>query len=1153
MSSNASDDGPQHHADSPNVLDVGFSSIANGRNAESSSMAESRSSGKRSTGSWRRSRQQEATEDPVTPDDKSKRHEEDGNSPSHLGTRSRRSGGFLLDSAFANVSPKASQDTRGSGKRKAQNGQLQVDKRRQGPSRVSGESSRRGSPLAREVAWVDGGSELRETPRATSMEPAQLVQMALNLSESRKRNISNTLQVPLSSSKRVISMPISTYGTIRTSSATRKRPSQVGDAVARDSSRSNTSQEIEVVSHVEPDNVMYTFSPATLARAEKARKYFELANEHRRLLEHLPPLVPDANAPGNFTYESRNLPGSPFPEIRRVTSGADERHALGRQYNPIQALRNRRVRLREKRPFPASLESWANPDDVAKWVDDVEKATQVPYYRATADEAQVPRYIGDDGEESIRLQHQSSSHRRTDTVGTVITRPENSWTIEPTELLADTYWTEKVDNKAYIENRHGYPIFGQPEPKKLSTPKISVEMHRGREEQSALGISEQDFEEPARPARRKRLLLPLTTRPDDHRKRHRRLISRSSSTSSESGTDDGRRSQDGDENIGPLEKHMQELIAKDEKGELSSPDVTSPTEHWDLKARPRPSIDQVRKEAFGREGRGSLEVPRDLHKRSRSADGRVNSVDGKTPSTEQEVEPTSTKSHRATSSIDLARTLTMESRRSLETERSQTFKFPSFSRNTERSNTDEVDFAAATASTLSPIMSGDQWRPRTSLEAQRPRDARRHKTNESINGSLHRLDTSSSTTGTFTSIREPGSTVGRLFKGGRDRIGTLVRGERFRNKDRLDTGTPLDQYRAASDVSDLEDAEGPNGYLVRRGTDSPANDSDVSPRGSLEKARSKQKYQLPAFTSSSRARRMVPGTPISADTNPFDTRKTTPNDTTKNSRLIPPRINIPTDNTPNDAPMATTIRFDTGRKSYGQLGIDTPTPNSISTSRSPGRRHWSIYDQVQPLPLSNKVTARDVARVRALLLCSGIKARELYRRGNLPISPPSPALLLAASTTSRSPPTPLLKDEALTIASMLSNHLSEALTNHESLLANFQTQTTRNLASTLDELRQTVSDRLAPAVHEAADAADAFTVELTTQQPQQTKRVDEAVDTLVRRRRRHFRLARQAGFKLLEWVVLSIMWGIWFTVVIINIIRKTFVGVGKGIRWLVVF
>ena len=99
------------------------------------------------------------------------------------------------------------------------------------------------------------------------------------------------------------------------------------------------------------DNVFHTFSPATLARAEKARKYFELAHEHRRLLEHLPPLKPDSSAPGNYMFETVSSPGSAFPEITRVPSGAKIKHALGREYNPIQSLRNRRIRIREKRPF----------------------------------------------------------------------------------------------------------------------------------------------------------------------------------------------------------------------------------------------------------------------------------------------------------------------------------------------------------------------------------------------------------------------------------------------------------------------------------------------------------------------------------------------------------------------------------------------------------------------------------------------------------------------------------------------------------------------------------------------------------------------------------------------------------------------------------
>lgn len=1136
------------------ALDVGFASISNGRNGESSSMAESRSSGKRSNRSWRRSG--ERKEFLESPPDREKRHDGEGSSTNSIGNRARRSGGFLLDSVFANGSPKGPQDSHG--KRKAQDGQLRVDKRRTTYSRRSGESSQRGSPLAREVAWVDGEGP-PQTPRAPSMDPAQLVQMALSLSESRKRNVSNTLQVPLPASKRVTSMPITNYGTTRASSGTRNRSSQFGDSGSRDSLRSTASQEIDIVSNPGLDNVMYTFSPATLARAEKARKYFELASEYRRVLEHLPPLTPDAKAPGNFNYESRNQAGSVLPEIRRVMSGADERHELGRPYNPIQSLRNRRIRIREKRPFPASVDSWADPTTVKEWVEDVERATDSLDYRATPDTAQIPRYVGDDDAETSRAQQGTSSHRRTDTVGSVITRPENSWTIEPTELLADAYWTEKNDNKAYIENRHGNPVFGPIEPRKMSTPKISVEMHRGRDEQFGTGIDEQDFGENGRPSRRRRLMLPLTNRADETRRKHRRLISRSSSTSSASTTDGVRRGREGDEVIGPLERHMQDLIAKEENGDLRSPERASPVDHWGSKPLPHNS-NGFHPEFSIRNSRASLDVPRDLHRRTRSADGRFNSIDQSALSTEER-HPTSVVSQvqKRSSTPDVKGRSPSGGRRSLDAQRSQsTDKFPSFSRvGTNDSNRfDEVDFAAATTSTLSPIMSGDQWRPRSSQDTQRPPGTVMHRTAESLTGSLHKLDTSS-TSGTFSSIREPGSAVGRLFKGGRDRIGTLVRGERFRNRDKLEPGALLD--RGASDVSDIEESDGNNGYVWKQVMDSPNDSSDVSPRASLDKSRTKQKYQLPSFTSSARDRRLRAGIPISPDINPFDTRRSPLSDTSKNPRLIPPRLNIPFDdqyNQPNAALPGTALRFETPRKSYGQLEIDQPPHSSNSYSRSPRQRHWSIYDQVLPLnqkSKTNQVTARDIARVRALLLCSGIKAREIHRRGNTPREPIPSALAAAAATTGSSAANVPLKDENIHAARLLSGYLDTSFTSFQSSLQTFQQQTSTSLHSLLGSLHDRASDQLTQHVHDASDEADAFIVELTTKQPQQTKRVDEAVDTMVRRRRRQFRLLRQVGFKVLEWVVLGIMWGIWAVVVGVNLLRRIVGAVFAVLKWLFTF
>ena len=89
-------------------------------------------------------------------------------------------------------------------------------------------------------------------------------------------------------------------------------------------------------------------SPATAARVEKAKIYFELAHEHRRLLSHLPPL---------------RRPGTPAP-----TTGPE---ALQKAYNPLQYVRNRKLRIWEKTPINSESEGWHDVQKVKAWVDAV--------------------------------------------------------------------------------------------------------------------------------------------------------------------------------------------------------------------------------------------------------------------------------------------------------------------------------------------------------------------------------------------------------------------------------------------------------------------------------------------------------------------------------------------------------------------------------------------------------------------------------------------------------------------------------------------------------------------------------------------------------------------------------------------------------------
>lgn len=1101
------------------AINVGFSSSGH-RHGESSSQAESRSSDRIS---GKRSRESPTPDEGhVTAQDKANQFEHGSSSTGSGGHRTRKSGGFLLDSVLANGSSRAGPDIHG--KRKAQDGQLRVDKRRVGASRLSANSSLRGSPLSREVS-VDGPTDGRDGPssRPSSMDATQLVQMALNLSESRKRHVSNTLRVPSGTERPVTPALMSNIGTVRASSSTRKRSGQYIDDVSRGSPSSDRTGDGSTDQPVSSpgsgmDNVFYTFSPATLARAEKARKYFELASEHRRLLQSLPPLKPDPSAP------------------------------LGRSYNPIQSLRNRRIRIREKRPFPAPPETWQDVEKVSSWIGDVESTAQYSDNDAADDNLQLPLFTGEDeaAKGEPRLQQSTTRHRRAETTASVITRPENSWTIEPTELLADAYWTEHGDNKAFIETRKGYPVFPARERHSVTTPRISVEKPRGKNDEFESNDVGEDFEEAGRPSRRRKLLLPLT---GTEGRKHRRLISRASSSSS--GSSKERRpsgmllTSGSDENIGPLERHMQELIAKYEKGELSSPEMSP--DHWNSKAKPMPAqrgrIDRSLRGSFSRpDGRGSLEVPRDIgHRRSKSADGRFRSVDHSISSAEDNMssEPASPQVSRNIPSMGMDLSLPSDNRRSSEGNRPRGPTLPSFrSHSKERHKIGQTDFAESTPNSLSPIPSAGSYRPQTPLYDPRPDDFRRHRTNDSWT-SLRRVDTG----GTIGSSKESGSTVSRFLRNRRDRI--------FKNRDKIDGGGDLSA--GVSDVSEADDSPKVDGQLKRKNT----NDSEGSTRGSLEGERPKPKSHhsnLPSFTSSRDRRIETPG--LLKD-DPIGGPLRRPE---KFDGLAPPIINLPQASTSDPELAADSADALSGsRKSYGQLHPlfgELPRRSLWTGAPTPGisqsKRHWSIYDKASA-EQNDKITTRDIARVRALLLSSGIKAREISRRADHARDPPPALLTKAAATAGQTLGVVQLKEEHLVAARMLADHLSSSLSGFEDTLSQFRSGPARHLGSQLEDLRQRASDHLSKLVHDTSDEADAFTIELNTKAPQQTKRVDDAVDKMLRRRRRQLRLLRIAGFKVLEWLVLGILWWIWFLVAMFNTVRKIVLAIWRFLHWLFVF
>ncbi|KAJ9627173.1 hypothetical protein H2203_003635 [Taxawa tesnikishii (nom. ined.)] len=197
------------------------------------------------------------------------------------------------------------------------------------------------------------------------------------------------------------------------------------------------------------------------------------------------------------------------------------------------------------------------------------------------------------------------------------------------------------------------------------------------------------------------------------------------------------------------------------------------------------------------------------------------------------------------------------------------------------------------------------------------------------------------------------------------------------------------------------------------------------------------------------------------------------------------------------------------------------------------------------------ITTRDIARVRALFMSSGVKARSLYLRAESPSPEPPAFLISAAAAAGKEVPSSLpRKCELICAGQLFSSAISARLTAYSDRIDHFRQTTTPALHTRLEELKTRVADELTPKIHVTADDADAFTAKLNSQQTLAVKQVHDAIDNVLRNRRRRLRWIRRAGYKVLEWAVLSLLWAVWLVVVMVKAVRGVFdfsVGV---VRWI---
>ncbi|EGD94124.1 hypothetical protein TESG_01649 [Trichophyton tonsurans CBS 112818] len=264
-------------------------------------------------------------------------------------------------------------------------------------------------------------------------DPAQIVNLALSLSDSRNR----------ASSARTVSS-----GTQRarlSSSIIHSRPQGIQSPriseIETPTRRPSTSQGTVDLRYGATHYGEVQLSHATLARAEKAKQHFELFGNYLRLLPHLPPLPSPGDASGRH----------------QTNRGSQDDTPEGRQYNPLQYLRNRKVRYRERQAIDSEAAGWGDVEKVSEWVDSI---VQIPNLHLQEPDEHIDLPDFKPSASSVDPEDKSDRNLTHTKSGEVLRRrPRMDWTTTPLDLLADVVWYEQNGNKAKVEDRHGKKLF----------------------------------------------------------------------------------------------------------------------------------------------------------------------------------------------------------------------------------------------------------------------------------------------------------------------------------------------------------------------------------------------------------------------------------------------------------------------------------------------------------------------------------------------------------------------------------------------------------------------------------------------------------------------------------------------------------------------
>lgn len=1070
----------------------------------------------------------------------------------------------------------------------------------------------------------------RTSTSSLDMESTQIVNMALNLSESRRmaqtRNVSQPLPprlVPLATDNAVAGSLRQQLQQQRRVSRTMSPKPDRGTLSRLGSSGRTISLQPAFDPTSDGSGYRYHFSSSTLARAQKAKDYMELLAQYRRALELLPPLKPNTLSKTSTMSD---------PAFSASTSGGppnfDATGHIGRPYDPLQYIRNRKVRARERKTIDGESQGFGDVSRVTDWVDDVAKWVATRQMRTPGSSA-LPPFAGAD---VFNVETSPPSHvSRTSNAVTKPKRPRNDWTIDPADLVADIYWLEQDDHKRLVEDRNWRRVF--PQDSGLYRPLSQATNDASpaaafKNAQLQLPVPEDGPGTSAAEAKaakndfdhtpggtRERARQKLQELRSFHRHTnsahghsHNPLRRRDSSSSSSSSDSDSQKKRsrkntiDIDKDI--LEKQMMEMIAREE-AQQNEARLSQEPELKEPKSLPSDSIRPDRLENSDSTG-GSRQ-----HSRRESLSNVVSMEEKDFAS-----RPKITSSQRP--SRESLEVPPYWGRPSLETE-SSVPNSPE-ARNSRRDNY----FIPGIGTELSPASSrtGSPSRNPFSKVRQMFRDRSRERASERQHD-IQSSEKEDSVEVIATPAADRLSSTPEVDKRGRSRsrnnsvgpepkvISTRLTGDsqkshRKTNSMRLDPGAGLRSlFKAPRIDSVLKSGVSKVSELIWK-KDSEAEDYDSSTSSSdgtdaEERGRRKQGKSLsptasirgrpghikqdskhfldvmPPFVSASEFRDHGPiGAPLSRPASRRSTRF---------ELLKPPRIDISVADSDTQKELAVDVSdtemrmgniheepLSAGRRPGTAFSGQSPKTRRFSAAFNRDSRHFSLSEQTST-PERAPLTRREVARMKAYMLSSGVMAMNISRRhhegqvldattanessdvlsalGNR-VSWPEITQLVPEDQRQELLSKPISEADLFPVtARVLGTAIQTSRQRWESAAESFRHRTRNDLVNgQIEHLRTRIQLDLSAMTRTAAEEADEVSGDLVDGQRRKVKAVVDVIDKLSRRRRRRFRWARRAGWLALEWALVGFMWYVWLVVMI----ARVFLGVGKGfvrgVRWL---